>query len=72
MGIFREYRSKYLCRTKCFGKGASSVYGIVDIKWEGSSSVYGIVDIKWEGSSSVYTISEIKRENPVSSLVLHK
>ena len=46
------------CRTKCFGKD--------------TSSVYGIADIKQKGTSSVYTVSEIKWENPISSLVLHE
>ena len=64
MGIFREYQNKCFWRTKCFGKGTSSVYGIADIKQEGTSSVYGIADIKREGTSSVYTVSEIKQENP--------
>ena len=33
-GIFREYWNKCFWRTKCFGSGTSSVYGIVDIRRE--------------------------------------
>ena len=32
-GFFREYWNKCFWRTKCFGKGASSVYAVVEIKW---------------------------------------
>ena len=58
MGIFREYWNKCFWRTKCFGKG--------------TSSVYSIADIKREGRSSDYAISEIKREMPFSPSVLHE
>ena len=47
-GIFREYLNKYFWRTKCFGSGTSSVYGIADIRREGRSSDYAILEIKWE------------------------
>ena len=57
MDIFREYQNKCFWRTKCFGKG--------------TSSVYGIVDIKWEGRSSDYAVFQIKREMPFSPSVLH-
>ena len=56
-GIFREYRNKCFWRTKCFGGG--------------TSSVYGIADIRWERRSSDYAVSEIKREMPFSPSVLH-
>ena len=51
------YRNKCFWRTKCFGKG--------------TSSVYSTADIKQEGRSSDYAISEIKREMPFSPSVLH-
>ena len=49
-GHFREYQNKCFWRTKCFGKGTSSVYGVVDIKQEGTSSVYTVSENKWENS----------------------
>ena len=47
-GIFREYQNKCFWRTKCFGSGTSSVYGIVDIRQEGRCSDYAVLEIKWE------------------------
>ena len=41
-GIFREYWNKCFWRTKCFGSGTSSVYGIADIRREGRSSDYAV------------------------------
>ena len=56
-GIFREYWNKCFWRTKCFGSG--------------TSSVYGIADNRRERRSSDYAFSEIKREMPFSPSVLH-
>ena len=56
-GIFREYQNKCFWRTKCFGSG--------------TSSVYGVADIRREGRSSDYAVSEIKGEMPFSPSVLH-
>ena len=70
-GIFREYQNKCFWRPKWFGKGTTSVYGIVDIKREGRSSDYAVADIKREGRSSDYVVLEIKREMPFSPSVLH-
>ena len=56
-GIFREYWNKCFWRTKCFGSG--------------TSSVYGIADIRQVGRSSDYAVSEIKREMSFSPSVLH-
>ena len=52
VGIFREYRNKCFWRTKCFGSGTSSVYGVADIRQEGRSSDYAVSEIKWEMSFS--------------------
>ena len=49
-GIFREYRNKCFWRPKCFGKGTTSDYAIVDIKREGGSSDYAISEIRWKMS----------------------
>ena len=45
-GVFREYWNKCFWRTKCFGSGTSSVYGIADIRQEGRSSDYAVSEIK--------------------------
>ena len=48
VGIFREYRNKCFWRTKCFGSGTNSVYGVADIRQEGRSSDYAVSEINWE------------------------
>ena len=69
----REGRSSVyavLERTKCFGKGTSTLYAIAEIKWpvldSTKISAFEEPNAFGKGASSVYAIAEIKQEMPFS------